>query len=95
MEKMAGLLPKSTAGEVMQLWLEYEGGKTREAIAVKDFDKLEMALQAMEYEKHGSHSRALWGFFVHCRKAVKTLKARELLDSIVEMRKNGKASANI
>lgn len=33
------------------LWHEYEEGKTREARFVKDLDRLEMALQASEYER--------------------------------------------
>lgn len=36
--------------DIESLWNEYEQGKTPEASLVKDFDKLEMILQAHEYE---------------------------------------------
>lgn len=38
------------ASELEELWHEYERGETKEAALVKDFDKLEMILQAHEYE---------------------------------------------
>ncbi|BDA40619.1 HD domain-containing protein 2 [Coccomyxa sp. Obi] len=44
--------PGSAAGEeIKELFEEYEEGQTPEALLVKDFDKLEMILQAQEYEK--------------------------------------------
>jgi putative hydrolase of HD superfamily len=36
---------------VLGLWQEYEGAATAEAIFVKDIDKLEMILQARQYER--------------------------------------------
>jgi putative hydrolase of HD superfamily len=36
---------------VRDLWLEYEAAQTAEAVFVKDVDKLEMILQAREYER--------------------------------------------
>lgn len=42
------------ADEVKNLWLEYENNASLEANLVKDFDKVEMILQALEYETiHG------------------------------------------
>ncbi|KAI5076507.1 hypothetical protein GOP47_0008572 [Adiantum capillus-veneris] len=38
------------AEEVKNLWLEYENNSTQEANLVKDLDKVEMILQALEYE---------------------------------------------
>lgn len=37
--------------EIMTLWEEYEMGSTAEAMLVKDIDKLEMIIQAKEYEE--------------------------------------------
>jgi putative hydrolases of HD superfamily len=39
------------AQEIAQLWQEYEDATTPEALLVKDLDKFEMIVQAMEYEK--------------------------------------------
>ncbi|KAI8468729.1 MAG: HD domain-containing protein [Monoraphidium minutum] len=41
----------AAASEVAALWREYEGQATPEAHLVKDFDKLEMIVQAHEYEQ--------------------------------------------
>ncbi|CAK9171372.1 unnamed protein product [Ilex paraguariensis] len=38
------------AGEIHELWMEYEENSSLEAKVVKDFDKVEMILQALEYE---------------------------------------------
>eukprot|EP00899_Mesostigma_viride_P011699 jgi/Mesvir1/2052/Mv02314-RA.1 len=40
-----------TGSHIKSLWQEYETGTTPEARMVKDFDKLEMILQASEYER--------------------------------------------
>ncbi|KAG1316372.1 hypothetical protein G6F62_013547 [Rhizopus arrhizus] len=37
--------------EIASLWHEYEDAKTSEALFVKDLDKFEMIVQAVEYEK--------------------------------------------
>jgi putative hydrolase of HD superfamily len=37
--------------EMFALWQEYEEAKTPEALLVKDLDKFELIVQAMEYEK--------------------------------------------
>ncbi|KAF5310510.1 hypothetical protein D9758_018783 [Tetrapyrgos nigripes] len=39
------------AQRVEQLWQEYENGETNEARFVKDLDRLEMGVQALEYER--------------------------------------------
>ncbi|CAG7866456.1 unnamed protein product [Brassica rapa] len=39
------------AEEIAELWREYEANASPEAKLVKDFDKLEMILQALEYEQ--------------------------------------------
>ncbi|NTV23191.1 MAG: HD domain-containing protein [Nanoarchaeota archaeon] len=39
--------------KLMQLWEEYESGKSEEAKLVKELDKLDMVLQAKEYQAGG------------------------------------------
>jgi putative hydrolases of HD superfamily len=48
--------------EIKSLWFEYEDGKTKEAVYVKDIDKLEMIIQADEYEREDA-SKNLQDFF--------------------------------
>ncbi|KAG0237161.1 HD domain-containing protein 2 [Actinomortierella wolfii] len=49
------------AQEISALWAEYEAASTPEALLVKDFDKFEMIMQALEYEK--SENTTLESFF--------------------------------
>ncbi|TKW37675.1 hypothetical protein SEVIR_1G063400v4 [Setaria viridis] len=51
----------SRAQEIRELWMEYENNASLEAKVVKDFDKIEMILQALEYEKE--QGRDLEEFF--------------------------------
>ncbi|CAH1439245.1 uncharacterized protein LOC111910455 [Lactuca sativa] len=50
------------AEEIQELWREYEDNASLEANLVKDFDKVEMILQALEYETE--HDRVLDEFFL-------------------------------
>ncbi|KDP29329.1 hypothetical protein JCGZ_18250 [Jatropha curcas] len=49
------------AEEIKELWAEYENNASLEANLVKDFDKVEMILQALEYEME--HGKVLDEFF--------------------------------
>ncbi|VEU44259.1 unnamed protein product [Pseudo-nitzschia multistriata] len=60
---LPGLSGESTGGEILALWKEYEEGTSHEARLVKDMDKLEMILQALEYENDGENEHSLDGFF--------------------------------
>ncbi|KAI4368973.1 hypothetical protein MLD38_017470 [Melastoma candidum] len=50
------------AEEIKELWSEYENNSSLEANLVKDFDKVEMILQALEYEME--HGKVLDEFFL-------------------------------
>ncbi|MQM11875.1 hypothetical protein Taro_044785 [Colocasia esculenta] len=50
------------ADEIKELWEEYENNSSLEANLVKDFDKVEMILQALEYESE--HGKVLDEFFL-------------------------------
>ncbi|XP_059447685.1 uncharacterized protein LOC132179073 [Corylus avellana] len=50
------------AEEIKELWQEYENNSSLEANLVKDFDKVEMILQALEYE--AEHGKVLDEFFL-------------------------------
>ncbi|XP_054823098.1 uncharacterized protein LOC129321384 isoform X1 [Prosopis cineraria] len=50
------------AEEIKELWAEYEHNSSLEANLVKDFDKVEMILQALEYEIE--HGKVLDEFFI-------------------------------
>lgn len=48
---MHELTDKLDDKDIMELWEEFEEGKTPEAVFVRELDKAEMFLQAWEYEK--------------------------------------------
>ncbi|KAH7826942.1 putative HD domain containing protein [Monocercomonoides exilis] len=49
-KKLCEDLPVDVADEFTTLWNEFEDGNTKEAKLVREFDKLEMIMQAREYE---------------------------------------------
>jgi len=73
--------------EILQLWKEYEEGTTEEAKLVKDLDKLEMILQAQEYEEDGDNGKSLDGFFDSTRGKWRTEMGRKWAEEIEARRK--------
>jgi putative hydrolase of HD superfamily len=51
MKKVLLPLPKDLRNKYLSLWMEMEEGKTLEAKYCKDIDKLEMMIQASDYER--------------------------------------------
>jgi putative hydrolase of HD superfamily len=51
MKKVLLILPKEIRRKYFSLWKEKEKGKTKEAKLCEDIDRLEMMIQALEYEK--------------------------------------------
>lgn len=75
-----------TAGdEVAKLWLEYEEGSTPEARLVKDLDKVEMAIQALEYQNE-NRDIDLANFQASAEGAVKTDAGRTLVAAVAARR---------
>ena len=66
----------SRGEELLAAWTEYEAGQTREAVFVKDVDKLELLLQMSEYERRASGVLDL-GEFAHVAGGVKLPEMRE------------------
>ena len=71
-------------GQIMKLWLEYEQNETQEARYVHELDKLEFALQAMEYEH--KHGLCLDSFFTNTRELINDPQLLEILESIMRRR---------
>lgn len=84
--QILNLLPKKQREKYITVWNEYQEGKTREAKAVRQLEKLEMALQAKEYEKAGLPSQSLKRFIKSAEKAVTWPELKSLLLCIMEER---------
>jgi 5'-deoxynucleotidase YfbR-like HD superfamily hydrolase len=65
---------------LLALWDEYEAGRTPEAHFVRQVDKLEMALQAAVYERHGGVN--LGEFFTSARSAIEDPALLAVLDEL-------------
>ncbi len=63
MERLLSLLPGRTAEMYLRLWEEYSEAESPEAKLVHQADKLEMVLQALEYEEAGAAPEGLESFW--------------------------------
>ncbi len=84
MNQILSLLPKSQRKEYMTVWNEYKKCETKEAKTVRQLEKLEMALQAKEYEKAGSTRKSLERFIKSAEEAITQPELRKLLTYILE-----------
>jgi len=86
--QILSLLPKKQRENYLAVWNEYQEGKTKEAKAVQQLDKIEMALQAKEYEKFGSASKSLERFIKSAEEATIWPELRRILSLVSEEGKN-------
>lgn len=70
--------------QFVSLFNEFEEGVTKEAKLVKELDKLEMAMQAYEYEKE--YKINLEVFFENSRTLIQSKEIREILEEIEKLR---------
>ncbi|KAI0462061.1 hypothetical protein LJB42_004666 [Komagataella kurtzmanii] len=74
------------AKEMVNLWLDYEEQRNFEARIVKDIDKYEFLVQAVQYEKRYKGSKRLDEFFEGTRQQIKTDEVGRLADEILHQR---------
>jgi len=84
--QMLSLLPKKQREHYLAVWKEYQEGETREAKAVRQLEKIEMALQAKEYEKLGTESKSLERFIKSAEEATAWPELKRLLSCVLEER---------
>lgn len=61
--KLFSKLPQNTSSRLSEIWREYEAGQTLESKIVHFADKLEAAIQALEYRRSGMN-REIYEMFV-------------------------------
>ena len=83
MKKLLCLLPEKQRVKYENVWREYEECKTAEAKAVRQLEKLEMALQAKEYEGAELTKESLERFFKTAEKAIVSPTIKRLLSYIL------------
>ncbi|KAI3884456.1 hypothetical protein MKX03_034796 [Papaver bracteatum] len=80
------------ADEIQELWTEYENNASIEANLVKDFDKVEMILQALEYEME--HGKVLDEFFLSTAGKFQTEIGKSWAAEIIS-RRNSRLANNV
>ena len=76
-------IPQTARDSYLGLWQDLRTGRTREARLIKALDKLEMALQAKEYERTGVDRRQLADFYLSATRQVTDQKLRRVLRNAV------------
>jgi putative hydrolase of HD superfamily len=82
--QLLNLLPRKLREKYLMDWKEYQEGKTRDAKAVRQLEKLEMALQAIEYETAGLTGQNLKRFVKSAEKTVTWPELTKLLSHALE-----------
>ncbi len=86
MQQILDLLPKKQRESYMAIWNEYQECETAEAKAVRQLEKVEMALQAKEYEEIESTKQSLSKFIKSADEIIIWPELRRLLSFILEKR---------
>ena len=86
--QILSFVPKRQKEIYLAIWNEYQEGKTREAKVVRQLEKIEMALQAKEYEKSGSAPKSLVRFIKSAEEATTSPTLIRLLSFVSGGKKN-------
>lgn len=81
-EQLLSLLPERLRERYLKIWLEYAECKTKEAKAVRELEKLEMALQAREYAKAQPSLKRLERFIESADRIITSPEVRKLFSHI-------------
>ncbi len=85
MEEFCALLECGCEKDFKELWLEAEKGATKEAQVLHEIDKLEMLLQAAEYQREGNGRADLFSLFYRVNeKEIKIPLLRKILEETVK-----------
>lgn len=71
-------------GELFELWLDFDDGRTPEGRLIKDLDRVEMLLQAIAYE--GQSEKPLDEFYPYVQARVKDPELLQLVNELVAYR---------
>ncbi|MFQ5758847.1 MAG: HD domain-containing protein [Candidatus Bathyarchaeia archaeon] len=84
MKQLLSLLPGRLRERYLKLWLEYAECKTKEARSMRELEKLEMALQAREYEMAQPSLKGLERFIQSADGIITSPEIRKLFRCILD-----------
>ena len=83
MKKLLSFLPKEIRGKYLEIWHEYAIGETTEAKIVRQLEKLEMVLQAREYEETAVAREGLKTFIESGEESIRSPAVKTLFSCIL------------
>jgi len=86
MKKILSKLPENMEEKYTNLWNEIHEKKTKEAKLIEEIDKLEMAFQALEYEKEGHDKNKLDEFWDFIRVRIKDSELKKIFELLEKER---------
>ena len=84
MKKISSMIRDSEV--LLDLWLEFEEGKSKEAKFLKQLDKIEMIFQALDYELLGDEPNKLNEFWEYTEKQLTDPFLIDLFKKLQELR---------
>ncbi|MEM2760642.1 MAG: HD domain-containing protein, partial [Nitrososphaerales archaeon] len=82
MKDILSKLPPKMRANFGKLWNEYKSMSSKEAMLVRQVDKLEMALQASDYARKGYDVELLSQFFLSAEEGIKDKELLHLLNAL-------------
>jgi len=86
MNKILSYLPEKLKREYTEIWKEFEENSSEEAKLVRELDKLEMAMQALDYQEEGYRKERLEEFWTDAKAVLQDPDVKEMY-KILETRK--------
>lgn len=86
-EKILGKLPEELKNKYMALWNETKEKKSKEAKIIESIDKLEMAFQALEYEKEGYDKNKLKEFWEFSKERIEDRELKKIFELLEKERR--------
>lgn len=87
MEKISSIIGGDEGKEIYELWEDYEDQKSDEAKFLKSVEKLEMIIQAYEYENEQPELKeVLEGFFIKTESKIYNKKIKIIFDYLVKLK---------
>ncbi|MDD5163140.1 MAG: HD domain-containing protein [Candidatus ainarchaeum sp.] len=82
-EELTQIIGQKDSKGFRESWLEFEEGKTKEAIIAKELDVLEMMIQVAEYQKNKNFEIPLWPIWIkENRGRIKNPELKKILSEI-------------
>ncbi len=86
MEQISSLLDEQSREEIVSLWKEFEERETKTSVFVKDLDRLDCMMQAIEYKRAHPENKLLDDFYLWYKKFgdAKNPEIKKMIEKILK-----------